>query len=620
MLSWGFLEDGAGILPASDMADPLGVSNLKPADILVRESVQNSLDERRFDVDEPVRIQFELRVVTGEAKHWIVENLNLHELADRRDHFQSSHSWFDRGKSTFDDISNPDVGFPILTISDFNANGLGGRWNRRGSKNDRFFNLVLSIGGSLKWADMETGNHSVSSLGSYGYGKMAFALASNIRTMIYYSTFQPDDGTQGARCRAMASAFLPPHLYEDRDYAGQAYFGECSGETRNPRQPLIDDAAHAWIKKLGLSTRSNDDTGTTVVLLSAEPTMEQIVTSCETWWWPRMRDPEPTHRVEFEFVGEDGKISICNPRSRADLSPFIDCYKILEAHRTDGRHHVEDVVVRPPTEGKNLTSGRLALKALGTQNCDDEEHTLTNSVALVRNGLVIKYEKNFCHEDRPPVVGVFSPSRDDRIMQAFVFSEPPPHDEWTENSQRLKDKYPSWGSELIRLTKAQLRTKTRDFQTRQMNRPDVEQTDAAAFLRRTLGQLFKQDGREFPPAPPPSERRAFTIVTRASGRHLNGMDCEDFVVFRISLLDDVPVNSMIADVTMTLRALADSYETPEDVIPCEVISPCLAKAGKDGTNFTVELGQGEYIDVEARARVHPHWKTRWNIKITGEGR
>lgn len=42
--SWDFLRDGAGILPASNMADPLRGSNLGPTDLLVREAVQNSLE------------------------------------------------------------------------------------------------------------------------------------------------------------------------------------------------------------------------------------------------------------------------------------------------------------------------------------------------------------------------------------------------------------------------------------------------------------------------------------------------------------------------------------------------------------------------------------------------
>lgn len=82
--SWNFLRHGAGILPASNMADPLRGSNLGPGDLLVREAVQNSLDERRVDSDGPVRIRFERRVLTGSDKRRLVDALELSVLADRR--------------------------------------------------------------------------------------------------------------------------------------------------------------------------------------------------------------------------------------------------------------------------------------------------------------------------------------------------------------------------------------------------------------------------------------------------------------------------------------------------------------------------------------------------------
>lgn len=306
------------------MADPLRGTNLTETEVLVREAVQNSLDERRSDAARPVRIRFDWHSLTGADKHAFVKNLHLRELSKRRTLFRTSHNWFARGQEALNLIDDPDASLPVLSISDFNTTGLGGRWNRRGSKNDRFFNLVLSIGGSLKWDDQE-GIDSPRSLGSYGYGKMAFAMCSDIRAVIYYSTFSPDDHSADSQCRAMASAFLPPHSVGDCDYAGQAYFGIDSGDERIPRKPLLEEAAHEWIRKLGLPTRQNDDTGTTVVIPAVCSTMHEIVKCCETWWWPRMRDPDPVRCVNFEFFEAGKRLNGFNPRSRSELSPFIDC-------------------------------------------------------------------------------------------------------------------------------------------------------------------------------------------------------------------------------------------------------------------------------------------------------
>ena len=611
MTSWAFLKDGAGILPASNMADPLRGTNLTATDVLVREAVQNSLDERRRDIDQPVRIRFDRRVLKGAHKMCFVKNLQLGVLSSRRERFRSSHNWFADGNLVLDKISDPDVGLPILLISDFNANGLGGRWNRRGSKDDRFFNLVLSIGGSLKWEEGTNSDDSVRSLGSYGYGKMAFAMASDIRTVIYYSTFRPDEGTNGISCRTMASAFLPPHSDNGIDFAGQAYFGKESGTENIPRQPLVDDEAHEWIRAIGLSERSTEDTGTTIVIPATRAQIRDLVECCETWWWPRLRESDPIRRVEFEFTDEGRTIIGCKPRSRDDLSPFLDCYKLVTSEMPGAGYELKNVKVRPG--GQMRTAGRLVLKALGSSRSDDVSKTqFTSHIALVRDGLVIKYEDRFAHEDKPPVVGVFTPNTDTDTLRAFVLSEPPSHDEWAENAGRLQDKY-AWGGNFLRLTKNRLRNLTRDFQTRQESLPDTESTNAAAFLRKTLNQLFRTP--KSPPSPPTARLRAFTITTRNSGRRERGGFREDFAVFRIGLSEHASVESVSVDVMLSLKTLADTEARPADFLPCELTVPNTIIDENGRAMFTAILSRNNSIDVEASGRVHPCWKTQWEIAV-----
>ena len=611
MTSWAFLKDGAGILPASNMADPLRGTNLTATDVLVREAVQNSLDERRRDIDQPVKVRFDRRVLKGADKLHFVKNLQLEELSSRRERFRSSHNWFADGNHVLDKISDPDVGLPILLISDYNANGLGGRWNRRGSKNDRFFNLVLSIGGSLKWEDGTTGDDSVRTLGSYGYGKMAFAMASDIRTVIYYSTFRPDKGTNGTSCRTMASAFLPPHSDNGIDFAGQAYFGTESGTENIPRQPLVDDDAHAWIRAIGLRERSMEDTGTTIVIPGTRAQIRELVECCETWWWPRLRESDPIRRIMFEFTDEGRTVIGCKPRSRTDLSPFLDCYKLVTSEIPGHGYELKTVNVRPG--GQMRTAGRLVLKALGSSGSDDVNNVrFTNHIALVRDGLVIKYEDRFAHEDKAPVVGVFTPDTDTDTLQAFVLSEPPSHDDWTENAGRLQDKY-EWGGNFLRLTKNRLRNLTRDFQTRQESLPDTESTNAAAFLRKTLRQLFVTP-RPSPP-PPPSRLRAFTIATRASGRRRKGDFQEDFAVFRIGLSTHASVESVSVDVMISLKTLADTEASPADFLPCRLTVPNTVIDEHGRAMFTATLSRNKAIEVEAHGRVHTSWKTQWEIAV-----
>ena len=623
MGSWGFLKDGAGILPASNMADPLQSTSLNETEVLIREAVQNSLDERRTDISRPVRIRFERTVLLGEDKDRFVRGLHLQELSGRRDYFRHSHNWFSGGDTVLDHIQNPTVALPLLTISDFNANGLGGRWNRRRSKNDRFFNLVLSIGGSLKWDEDDESIAAARALGSYGYGKMAFAMSSGIRTVIYYSTFIADPGTEGSTCRAMASGFFPPHSIDGIDYVGQSYLGCESGEEGIPRAPFVDGDAHDWISALGLPLRRTADTGTTVVIPAASVTMSNIVHCCETWWWPRMRDQDPLRRVEFQFFDDGQEVRGCNPRSRSDLSPFLDCHKLMSAHNAGDGYEIKSVDVRP--ENAPRRAGKLVLRSIKPTNTiateSEGDDSLTNRIALVRDGLVIKYESRFAHEDKAPVVGVFAPHDEMDTLQAFVLSEPPSHDEWEENSGRLRGRY-DWGRDFVRLTKNRLRNLARDFQTRQGTVPETERTSADRFLRRALSDLFRVrpqiSNPTSPKGPLRSVARAFTIVTLTAGRRLvhgGGTDVEDYATFRIGLSENAPVEQVDVDITISLRTLVDSEAKVSDSIRCEVQVPG-AKYGEEGElTFRAILKRDHKVDVMACGLVHSQWKTQWEIKV-----
>lgn len=614
--SWAFLRDGAGIVPASNLADPLRGSNLDPTDLLVREAVQNSLDERCSTATGPVRIRFERRVLTGSDKRHFVDALQLGVLAERRGDFRVAHNWFGQGDEVLAKVADPDVPIPVLSVSDFNTNGLGGHWNRRRSRRDRFFNLVLSIGGSLKWEDEgEDDGDTVRTLGSYGYGKMVFAMNSHVRIVVYHSTFPSDPDTDGVRCRAMATAFLPQHTIDSTDYVGQAYYGIDSQDPANPRKPLVDRDAHAWAASLGLQKRSESEPGTTVMVPAAGASMQRIIESCEKWWWPRIQDRSPS-RVEFEFVDEGQVLPTAKPRSRPELSPFIDCGKLLKAHTVGDRYDVRDVQAKPKGEGARR-AGRLVLKAVDTDQGSAQGDDLTNCIALIRDGLVIRYENEFAHEDRPPVVGVFEPDTDADSRQAFVFSEPPAHDNWVANGDRLRGKY-EWGQDFIRLTKARIRNLTRDFQTRQEKAPPVERIDAADFLRRALSDLFKVGKTgPAPPRPKSSPRApAFTVELQDSERQGNGRSWEDVVTFKIGLSDHVQTDEVPIELALALTVLADDVAKPIDALPPEVTVQDRRRRGSHKrTVVPLQLRRGEPIQGEARVSVHAAWTTRWDLSV-----
>lgn len=79
---WQYLRQGAMGLSADHMANPLRRSRLSHEELLMRESIQNSADERLEDSDEPVR--FEVRKITllGDDKLRFVDRFST--PGDRR--------------------------------------------------------------------------------------------------------------------------------------------------------------------------------------------------------------------------------------------------------------------------------------------------------------------------------------------------------------------------------------------------------------------------------------------------------------------------------------------------------------------------------------------------------
>lgn len=607
MPSWDFLRHGPAILPASNMADPLS-GTLATTDILVREAVQNSLDERRSDRDSAVRIRFERRILLSDAKARFVKHLDLRRIAERTSHFRSDNRWFQQGQTVLDQIDDSGSELPVLIISDHGTNGLGGSWHRSQSRGDRFFNLVLSIAGSQKQATGSDGDHA---LGSYGYGKMAFAMSSSLRTVIYYSTYLPDASTDGTRCRAMACGYFPSHTMQDTDYAGQAYFGSPPQDDHSHilRSPLIDDEGHRWIDALGIPTRTEADTGTTVILPAVDMEMADIAEACHRWWWPRAFDKALPRRPTFEFIDNGASIDTFLPRSRPALHPFIDCFKLLDATSAGRGFELKPVIV---SGQRRQNVGRLILRAVSEDEAECE--TYPASVALIRDGLVIRYENTFLHEDKVPVVGIFLPNGD--FTDLFILSEPPAHDDWLENNQRLLAAGDE-SADLIRRTKNRIRTLTRDFQARQMSAPSSDNTDAARFLQQTLGSLFRGPGGPRPKSQSKPKRPvAFVIQDHERSRRPTGRGMMDRATFAISLSDNVSDNEVPVRIRVNLSVLVDADGERKEQIPCEIVRHGeSAAADTEEQGLTATLAQGEDYLVTAQAAVHPEWRTLWAVTV-----
>ena len=129
------------MLPADQMANPLGDTALTPAELLMREAIQNSVDEKLKNSSGSVKIVVKRLNLKGEEKRSFVKALHLAEFRERAKVCPDRERWFRIRDTCLPLLDDPDVGLPILVLSDHNTNGLGGQWNKNLGAQSRFHNL-----------------------------------------------------------------------------------------------------------------------------------------------------------------------------------------------------------------------------------------------------------------------------------------------------------------------------------------------------------------------------------------------------------------------------------------------------------------------------------------------
>ena len=115
---------------ADHMPHVLMNTNLRQVEILAREALQNSFDERITENCLPLKFVCKKHILVGNQKKNFVDALRLKDIKDKKDYLPPAHNYFEKGDAALKDLSDYDKELPVLEVSDFNSNGLGGRWNR----------------------------------------------------------------------------------------------------------------------------------------------------------------------------------------------------------------------------------------------------------------------------------------------------------------------------------------------------------------------------------------------------------------------------------------------------------------------------------------------------------
>ena len=308
----------------------LSNTNLDSADLVIRESLQNSYDAR---ISERVPVDF---------------TIHGYSLSERNSDFLKHMLERCNSESSISFSRSIHPGLFCIEIHDRNAVGLNGPYQKFGSRNEEiptsegksnYRDFVWSMGGSK-------GSNSG---GSFGVGKTSLFIISRIKTVCIYSRTLFEGRYQS---RFIIKRFCKPNNDDSTPYI-QFWYGDYRNEgdaniSVNIPKPFLDGEADEIARSLGLSVYQGSDTGTTSLILdvSFPEVSDKSISSSDLfrkrfpeiitkWFWTKLSGNVPLDKqISIHLQLENESIDI--PDFSADLSsPYFYFNRCLEIWRSE---------------------------------------------------------------------------------------------------------------------------------------------------------------------------------------------------------------------------------------------------------------------------------------------
>ncbi|MGN9013486.1 hypothetical protein ACTNBP_12270 [Oliverpabstia intestinalis] len=232
-------EPGRMTQTGSSLLKLIQNNNMPVLDLLVRESIQNSLDARK-DGSKYVEVDY----LTGKF-----DSVKLREELE--------------GITKPLIKRFPENEYDFIAVKDSNTVGLTGEMNYKKVKNNDYGNLLKLIYEICKPQENEGAG------GSWGIGKTVY-FRIGIGLVIYYSRIKEENGQYASRLAASYvenetkdDAMIP--IYKDQSKRGIAWWGEQVGE--NLTQPITDEKyISQFLQIFGIDQYEEEETGTTIII------------------------------------------------------------------------------------------------------------------------------------------------------------------------------------------------------------------------------------------------------------------------------------------------------------------------------------------------------------------
>lgn len=414
-----------GSISADGIKNQLGRPKLDRLSLLAREAVQNSWDARSLPKG-GVRFGVAAWTLSEQQRRWLL---------------QTALAKHPKGLDVRTGLSSQ--GPIALALYDRGTKGLCGPTRAdevRANETANFVNLLRNVGRPP--AAFRGG-------GTYGFGKTALFLASQIRTIAVH--------TQFATGRKFQERFIIAALgsqYEDRVNGSRCRLTGRHWWGRRGRgdlvDPLIGSEARNAAKMLGLREFGPTETGTTIVILlpeldgrSPEDAVRFIGDAIIRSYWPKMVDGSGlSGTMSFELSWEGRTIPLPRPAYVPPLDSYVKAFSNLRAHIAgrDPPHEpawLRDIYSQRPA--KHLgTLSILRFPSSPRVGSPSELEADDNPLDGPSHHTVLMRGPHFVVDylAGPPLpyeiaeyAGVFLANAE--VEEAFAQAEPPTHDSWS---------------------------------------------------------------------------------------------------------------------------------------------------------------------------------------------
>lgn len=355
-------EPGRMAQTGSSLLKLIQNNDMPVLDLLVRESVQNSLDARK-DNAKYVNVEYQ----TGSFRSVSLAN-ELEGITD------ALNSRFGYDTAEF------------LAVKDSNTVGLTGEMDYQKVKDNQYGNLLKLIYEVCKPQE------AAGAGGSWGLGKTVY-FRIGIGIVIYYSRIKNGEGEYQSRLAASlvekensADAMIP--VYNDQAKRGIAWWGELIGE--NITQPVTDEAyIYRFLDIFGIDPYKDDETGTTIIIPYIDSqkllknnqieyqtssgqtinpywcsSLEQYISiAAQRWYAPRLANSSYTHGAYLRLMINGNGIAA------DDMEPVFKVIRSLynRAFHVDAEDVLSDaecnVKVEPVIVNKYLNNNQIGTVA-----------------------------------------------------------------------------------------------------------------------------------------------------------------------------------------------------------------------------------------------------------------